>query len=99
MASVKTTPEVRHPAYTYPVIPERNVIFLPLETDMELLCSSNDLIEIPNDGITLSLGDPNNRFYEAWIEEERFPARHRMGTDNRMFGNDRLATHWASECP
>jgi len=91
-------PDVKHLTYTNAVIPESNVILLPLEANMELLGSRDDLAEIANNRIALSLGNSNYRFDETWIEEERLPARHGMCTDNGMLCDDCLTTHWTSEC-
>lgn len=78
------------------IVPEGNIILLPLKTDMELLCCGNDLVEIPNDGITFCLWDADDLGDEAWVEEQRLPAGDRVCTNEWMLCNDRIATHRAT---
>lgn len=56
--------------YRRPIIPERNVIFTPLEPSMDLLGGGDDVREVFDNSITLSLGDPNDLRDEARVEEE-----------------------------
>lgn len=62
--------ECRLFAYADAVVPESNIIFLPLIAHMDLLCSRDDFIEIADNGIALSLWNTNNTSHKTRIEEQ-----------------------------
>ena len=57
-------------AYADAVVPEGNIISLPLITDMNFLCGRDDFIEVAYDRVALSLGDPDNAGDESGVEEQ-----------------------------
>lgn len=78
------------------IVPESNVILLPLIADMDLLCSGDDFIEVTNDRITLSLRHSNDARHKSWIEKERFPSGNRMSANKRVLRNNRISTNGAA---
>ena len=83
-------------AYGDAVVPEGNIVLLPLEANMKLLCRSNNFVQVSNDGITLGLGDADNLGDEAWVKEQRLPAGDRVCTDKWMLCDDRIASYWTA---
>jgi hypothetical protein len=83
--------------YRRPVIPERNVILTPLETRMNLLGGGDNIREVLDNSITLSLGDPNDFSDETWVEEERVPAGDWVCADERVFGGDWFAADGSAD--
>ena len=45
--------------YADTVVPEGDIIFLPLKTNMDLLSRSNKLVQIPDDGFSFCFGNAN----------------------------------------
>lgn len=56
--------------YADAVIPEGNIILLPLVADVNLLRCADDLVQVADNGVTFSLGDSNDAGDEARIEEQ-----------------------------
>lgn len=56
---------------------------------MQLLRSRDDLIQIGYDGVTFKFWDAHNLGHKSGVEEERFPTRYRVRTDEWMLGDDR----------
>ena len=52
--------------YADTVVPEGNVILLPLEPNVDLLSRSNKLVEIFNDGVSFCFRNANNIRDEPW---------------------------------
>lgn len=52
------------------VVPESDVVLLPLEADMNLLSGGDDCVEIADDGVTLCLWYANNSGDKAGVEEQ-----------------------------
>lgn len=52
------------------IIPESDIVLLPLEANMDLLGRRDDLFEIADDGVTLCFRYANNSGDEAGVEEE-----------------------------
>lgn len=46
--------------YTYAIVPEGNVIFLPLESNMYLLSRTYQLVQIINDRLCFCFGNADN---------------------------------------
>ena len=94
----RATREVGDVTHADAIVPVRNVVLLPLEADVKLLCSGDDLVEIPNNGITFGLGYSNNGLDKAWVEEERLPPRHRVSANDWMLRDDWFSADWTTEC-
>lgn len=56
-------------AYTDAVVPNSNIILLPLISDVDLLRGGNDFVEVPNDGIAFRLRDADDARDKARIEK------------------------------
>jgi hypothetical protein len=52
------------------VVPECDIVLVPLEPGMQFRRGGHDLVEIRDDVIGLSLRDADNLGYEAWVEEQ-----------------------------
>ena len=94
---VKNSPRCNISAYADTIIPEGDVVLLPLQTDVEFLSGRDHLIEVANDSVALDLGNANNGLDEAWIEEQRLPAGYRVRSDNGVLRDDRFPPEWAPE--
>jgi hypothetical protein len=57
-----------------PVIPERDIILVPLEPGVDLRRRGDEFIEERNDVITFGFGDADDFCDEARVEEKGFPA-------------------------
>lgn len=80
-------------AYSSAVIPEGDIVLAPLEASVQLLRSCDNLVEVGNDGIALSLGDSDNLGDETRVEEETVPSGDRVGADEWVFGGDGITTN------
>jgi hypothetical protein len=85
--------------YTYAdsVVPESNIILLPLETDVVLLSSRGELIEIVDYSIRLRFRDSNNSSDKARIEEYGLPSGNGICAYERMLGHNWLTTHCTAQ--
>jgi len=83
--------------YSDAVVPESDIMLVPLESHMSLLGSRNDFVEIADDMVGFRFGNTDNLSDETWIEEERLPSRDRVGADERMLGDYCLATDRATQ--
>jgi hypothetical protein len=79
------------------VIPEGDIVFVPLEPSMVLRRGSDDLIEKGDDVVALGLGDADNLGDEAGIEEEGLPSGDRMCADEWVLGGDSITTDGPAE--
>ena len=59
--------------YADTVIPEGNIILLPLEADIGFLGSGDEFVQIIDDSVGFSFGDADNVCHKARIEKHRFP--------------------------
>ena len=59
--------------YADTVIPERNIILLPLEADIDFLGSGDEFVKIVDDSVGFSFRDADDVCYKARVEEHRFP--------------------------
>ena len=67
--------------YADTVVPECYVVLLPLKTDMNLLSSGNDFIEILDNRVTFRFRDSHNACDKTRIEKQRLPASDGMSAD------------------
>ena len=84
---------VRSTVICDPVVPESNIILVPLEADVELLRRGDDLVEVRDDHVALDLWDPYNTGNESWVEEEGLPFCDWVGADQRVFGDDGIPSY------
>ena len=59
--------------YADTVVPERNIVLLPLEARMDLRGSGDELVKIVDDSVRFSFGNADNVCHKARVEEYRFP--------------------------
>ena len=59
--------------YADTVVPERNIVLLPLEAGIDLLVGGDELVKIVDNSVGFSFGDANNVCHKARVEEYRFP--------------------------
>ena len=59
--------------YADTVVPERNIILLPLEADIDFLGSGDEFVEIANDSVGFSFGNTDDVCHKARVEKYRFP--------------------------
>ena len=78
--------------YADTVVPERNIVLLPLEADMDLLGSRDELVEIVDDSVGFSFGDADNVCHKARVEEYRFPPCDWVRADQWMLRDNWLST-------
>ena len=83
--------------YTDTVVPERNIVLLPLEMCMNLLSSGDEFVEIIDDCIRLGFGNADDSSDKARVEKYRLPPSDRVRADNWMFGYDWFATDRTTE--
>ena len=83
--------------YTDTIVPESNVVLLPLIANMDLLCGSDNLIEVADDGITFSLGDTDNASPKAGDEEQRLSTSNRVCSDKRVLCDHRVSADRATK--
>ena len=81
--------------YRDAIVPESDVVLLPLKTNVKFLRCGDDFIQISNDGVALGLRHAHDLGDEARVEEKRLPASHRMGTYKRMLCSDGVTTNSA----
>lgn len=74
------------------VVPNRNVVFVPLEPHMCLLSCGDELVEIPHDSVTLGFRYAHDLRDEAGIEEDRLSACYRIDSDQWVLCGDWFAT-------
>lgn len=55
--------------YGCAVVPESNIILVPLETGVHFLCCGDHVGKVFQDGITLGLGNANDLGHETRVEE------------------------------
>lgn len=79
--------------HTNPIIPKRNIIFIPLKPSMQLRTRRDNLIEIGNNMIALRFRHTDDLCYEAWVEEEGFPACYGVGADQGVGSSNGFAAH------
>ena len=65
-------------------------------TDMQLLRCCDNFVEIADDGIALSFRDTDDFSDETWVKENRLPPSHRVHTNERVFGHNRIPTYRAA---
>lgn len=100
-ADTDTMAAVRHKAVRgavvgAAVVPESNVVLVPLEADVRLVGRGDDLVEVRDDVVTLNLGNADNLGHEAGVEEQRLPSGDGVHADERVLSDDRLATDGAA---
>ena len=61
-------------AYADTVIPERDIVLLPLEADVDFLRGGHEFVEVTHDGVTFGFGYADDCGDEARVEEDGFPA-------------------------
>lgn len=59
--------------YADTVVPERNIVLLPLEARMDLRGCGDELVKIVDDSVGFSFGNADNVCHKARVEEYRFP--------------------------
>lgn len=79
------------------VIPEGDIVLVPLKPSMVFRRGSDDLIEKGDDVVALGLGNADNLGNEAGIEEERFPSGDRVCADEWVLGGDGFTTNGPAE--
>lgn len=77
--------------YASTVVPKGNIVLIPLEAYMEFLGGSNNLVQIADNSITLSLWDADNLSDESRIEEQGLPSSNWIDTDKGVFGDNSVA--------
>jgi hypothetical protein len=75
------------------VIPNSNGILSPFETKLEIVTTTNVVIEESENSIRFSLADTNNLLCKMGLNVQSLPASNRMGTNNRMLGINELTTN------
>lgn len=75
------------------VVPECHIMLSPLESYMRFLGCCDEFVEIADDGITLSLGDPNNFGHKTRVEENRLPPSHGIDSDEWMLSRHRFSAY------
>ena len=80
------------------IIPKHHLILGPPDTHLEIrpLC---DLLEQKReDGVRFGFGDSDNLASESWVDVDRFPARDRVDSYDRVNGFDFLAADMGASC-
>lgn len=90
---------VNYCTYGHAVVPEGHVILAPLEADVHLIGGGNDLVEVSNDVVVLRLGNSHDLGNKARVEEERLPSGDRVGSDERVFGDDWIPANRSAHRP
>lgn len=88
--SAQVYPSLVRTTYRDPVVPDRNIIFIPLETGMHLLSGCNNIGEVFDDGVALGFGYAHNLGHESRVEEQCVPAGDRVRADERVFSGYRV---------
>lgn len=65
---------IRRRVVAHAVIPEGNVVLVPLEAGVDLGGGGDELVEEGNDVVGFGFGDADDFCDEAGVEEEGFPA-------------------------
>lgn len=86
-----------HDSYSDAIVPERDIIFAPLEAGVELVCRRHYFVKVPDDMITLDLGYTYNLCNETRIEEEGLPSSNGMSADQRVLVGDWISADCSSE--
>ena len=60
-------------AYADTIIPKSDIVFSPLETDVEFLSGGDEFVEVGDDGVAFGFGDTDDGGDEAGVEEDGFP--------------------------
>ena len=79
------------------VIPEGDIVLVPLEPSMVLRRGGDDLIEKGDDVVALGLGNADNFGNEAGVEEEGLPSGDRVCADEWVLGGDGFTTNRPAE--
>lgn len=79
------------------IVPESNIVLVPREPSVHFLGSGHHVCEVPKNGVTLTLGNPNDLSHEAGVEEQRIPTGDRVGSDERVNSGNGVAADGPAE--
>lgn len=81
-----------HDTHSGSIVPNRDIILVPLEPRVHLLSCRNNFCEVSDDSIAFGLRDSHDLCDEARIEKQTVPASDRVCPDERMFCGNRIST-------
>lgn len=78
------------------VVPEGDVVLLPLEAHECFLGGADYVVQVFDNCVALQLGNADNMSDESWVEVERLPAGHGVGANEWVLSDDWVTSDWSS---
>lgn len=93
MSASSSVPRMLIDTYADTVVPECNVVLVPLETHMQFLSRGNDVVEVRENRVALPLGYSHNLCDKARVEEQCLPASDGVRANEWVLGGHGVATN------